>query len=436
MNNKTYIIIRREYLERVKKKSFIFTTILMPVLMLVLMFLPALLMNVNISDARKIGVIDDSGLIYDGLNSDELATYMPVTISRDSMYSHTDYDGFLIIGKDIIDNPSDVTLYTREAGSMEMEHSLSKNIAEIIEMERLKALDKTDVKDVLDSVQAEVNMSTFRLTEGETASGTSSEISYAIGMLMSVMLYMFLLLYGQMVMTSIIEEKNNRVLELVVTSVRPTQLMLGKILGVALVAVTQLLLWGVIMVSLSAFALPAFLSPELANDVAAYNAGNLDVAQASVDIAGVQALSIVGNPWYIAGIFSYLLLFLVGGFLLYAAIYAAIGSSVDNVQDGSQLQSFVIIPLILGFLVSTTIAANPTSPLAVWMSMIPFTSPMVMMTRIPFGIPTWEIVVSLMLLYVTFFFMVWFAAKVYRVGIFMHGKKPTIKQLIQWARYK
>lgn len=436
MSNKTFIVVRREYLERVKKKSFIITTILMPVLMLVLMFLPALLMNVNISDARKIGVIDNSGIIAPGLENNGMAVYVPVTIAPDSMYGHDEYDGFLIIGSDIMQNTSDVTLYTREAGSMEMEHSLSENIANIIESERLKAMDKSDVRDVLDQVKADVNLSTFRLTEGDSSTGTSSEISYAIGMLMSVILYMFLLMYGQMVMTSIIEEKNNRVLELVVTSVKPTQLMLGKILGVGLVAVTQLLLWAAIMVCLSAFLLPAVISPELAGDVAAYNAGTLDPSQASVDISGVQALSIVSNPMYIAGIFTYLLFFLLGGFLLYAALYAAVGSSVDNVQDGSQLQSFIIIPLILGFLVSTTVAANPTSSLAVWMSMIPFTSPMVMMTRIPFGIPTWEILVSLVVLYVTFFIVVWFAAKVYRVGIFMHGKKPTVKQLIQWARYK
>lgn len=436
MSNKTGIIIRREYLERVKKKSFIITTILMPVLMLGMMCLPALLMNVNISDARRIGVIDNSGVIAPQLVDTDLAHYTRVDISPDSMYARTDYDGFVIINSDIVRNPSGVTLYTREASSMELEQSLNDNIADAIESERLKAIDMTNVRNILDSVRADVNMSTFRLTDEAGTSGTSSAISYAIGLIMSIVLYMFLLMYGQMVMTSIIEEKNNRVLELVVTSVKPTQLMMGKIIGVGLVAVTQLALWAVLMVVLSASVVPLFFSPEIAGEIAAYNSGSLDAATASIDIEGLQALSIIGNPAYIAGIFGYLLLFLVGGFLLYAALYAAIGSSVDNIQDGSQLQSFVIIPLIVGFIVSTTIAANPTSSLAVWLSMIPFTSPMVMMTRIPFGIPTWEIIVSLILLYLSFIAVVWFSAKVYRVGIFMHGKKPTVKQLIQWARYK
>ncbi len=437
MKNKTGLIIRREYLERVKKKSFIITTILMPVIMLALMCVPALLMSVNISDAREIGVIDKSGIVAQKLKDTDLAHFSSVTVDVDSLYEYKDYDGFLIINDNILENPTTgVTLYTREAGSIELEQSISNNIADIVEQQRLQNMNMANIRDILAEVQADVNITTYRLTEDNASSGTSSAVSYVIGLIMSIVLYMFLLMYGQMVMTSIIEEKNNRVLELIVTSVKPTQLMMGKILGVGLVAVTQLLLWAVLMIFISAAVLPLFISPEIAVEIAAYNSGTLDAASATIDTAGLQALSTVGNPLFIAGIFGYLLLFLVGGFLLYAAIYAAIGSSVDNVQDGSQLQSFVIIPLIVGFLVSTTIAANPTSQLAIWLSMIPFTSPMVMMTRIPFGIPSWEIIVSLVLLYGAFVGMVWFAAKVYRVGIFMHGKKPTIKELIQWARYK
>ena len=296
MNNKTAIIVRREYLERVKKKSFIITTILMPVLMLVLMCLPALLMNVNVSDARNIGVIDNSGIIAPGLEDNDLAHYTRVDIAPDSMYARQEYDGFLIINSDIVDNPAGVTLYNRDAGSLELESSLRENIANIIENERLKQLDKTDVRDVLDSVRADVSMSTFRLTDSEATSGTSSAISYAIGLIMSVLLYMFLLMYGQMVMTSIIEEKNNRVLELVVTSVKPTQLMMGKIIGVGLVAVTQLALWAVIMLTISVSVIPLFFSPEIAAEVAAYNNGALDPATASIDIEGIQALSVIGNP--------------------------------------------------------------------------------------------------------------------------------------------
>lgn len=436
MSSKIGIIVRREYMERVKKKSFIITTLLMPVLMLGMMCLPALLMNVNMTDKRQLAVIDNSGIIAGQLHDNDMVHFEQVNINPDSIRTHrSDYDGFLIIGSDILNNPAAATLYVNEASSLELESSIASQINNIIEDQRLESRDMTHIRQVLDQVKSDITLSTYRL-DRDADQEMSTGLSYGIGLLMAIVLYMFLLMYGQMVMTSIIEEKNNRVLELVVTSIKPGQLMMGKIIGVGLVAVTQILLWGLLLVTLSAFMIPMFFSPETAAEIAAYNNGTLDAASASMGTDGLQALSMIGNPLYIATIFGYLMLFLIGGFLLYSALYAAIGSSVDNIQDGSQLQSFIIIPLIAGFILSTAIAANPTSTLATWLSIIPFTSPMVMMTRIPFGIPTWEIIVSLIVLYATFVAMVWFAAKVYRVGIFMHGKKPTIKQLIQWARYK
>ena len=276
----------------------------------------------------------------------------------------------------------------------------------------------------------------FKLNDSDEVVNSSSMISYIIGIVMSAVLYFFLLMYGQMVMTSIVEEKSNRVLELIVTSVKPMQIMMGKIIGVGLVAVTQLAVWALIIIGASTTLLPMLISPEVAGEVTAMGNGTLDLSQASINVDGLQALSIAGNTGYLMTIFGWLLLFLVGGFLLYAAIYAAIGSAVDNVQDGSQLQAFVLIPLILGFFMSTTVAANPDSGLAFWLSIVPFTAPMVMMTRIPFDIPTGEIVLSVAILYASFVAMVWIAGKIYRVGIFMYGKKPTINDLIRWVRYK
>lgn len=253
---------------------------------------------------------------------------------------------------------------------------------------------------------------------------------------MAFILYMFLLMYGQMVMTSIIEEKNNRVLELVVTSVKPMQLMLGKILGVGLVAVVQVVIWGVLLCLISAFVVPAILPESITQQVDMLNAGTLDAAAATTDIDLLQAISVLGSVWFIAKLFGYILLFLVGGFLFYASIFAAIGSAVDNIQDASQLQSFAVLPIIVGLIIGMAAAADPNTPLAFWSSVIPFTSPMVMLIRIPFDIPGWEIWVSVAALYLSFVLMAWFAAKIYRVGIFMHGKKPSLKDLIRWANYK
>jgi ABC-2 type transport system permease protein len=279
-------------------------------------------------------------------------------------------------------------------------------------------------------------MQTFRSDQEEGSNASSSVLSYVIGMIMTLMLYMFLLLYGQMVMTSIIEEKNNRVLEIVVSSIKPSQLMMGKIIGIGLVAVTQILIWTVLISVVSGALLPVIIPAEVMSEVSAYNAGTINMATAVNDAEMIQAISIISNVGYVLGIFGFLLLFLIGGFLFYSSIYAAIGSAVDNIQDAGQFQSIVVFPIIIGLILSMTVVNDPNSSLATIMSMIPFTAPMVMMARIPFGIATWEIILSLVLLYVSFIAMVWVAAKIYRVGIFMYGKKPTIKDLIRWINYK
>ena len=235
-------------------------------------------------------------------------------------------------------------------------------------------------------------------------------------------------------MTSIIEEKNNRVLEIVVSSIRPEQLMMGKILGIGLVAITQIAIWGVLIFTMLGFVIPSFIPADVMQDVAMMNAGQ--GISTTNDIEMVQAVSAMTDMGRIGAIFTYMVLFLIGGFLLYASIYAAIGSAVDNIQDASQLQSVALVPIVIGFVCATVVGAEPNSTLAVVLSMIPFTSPMLMMVRIPYGIPTWEPIVSLIILYLSFWAMVWLAAKIYRVGIFMYGKKPTFKELIRWARYK
>ena len=274
----------------------------------------------------------------------------------------------------------------------------------------------------------------FRSTDRDT--NTSSSLSYGLGFLLTFLLYMILLLYGQMVMTSIIEEKNNRVLEIVVSSVKPTGLMLGKICGIGLVAVTQIVIWGVLIVALAAIVMPAILPADVMADVTAMQSGATTPVQSTLDTDLLAALAVVADPGYIIGLFAILLAFLIGGFLLYSAIFAAIGSAVDNIQDASQLQTVAILPIILGIVFGMMAASDPGSSLSVWTSIIPFTSPMVMMARVPYGIPSWQIAVSLVVLFASFLACVWVAAKIYRVGIFMYGKKPTVKELVRWARYK
>ena len=434
MDSKISIIIRREYMERVTKKSFIITTLLMPVIMLGLMMAPVLIAMFSESDNRNILVIDNSAdTISSRLQNTPTLTFLPQNISVDSARRVESVDAVLVIPASIYDNGATLQIYTNGASSMEVESAITGQFNDIIESQRLKNYNIDDLDEIISAVHSDVKLQSLRNDEEATESSTM--LSYMLGLILTLMLYMCLLLYGQMVMTSIIEEKNNRVLEIVVSSVRPTQLMLGKICGIGLVAITQIVIWGVLLSAMSAFVLPAVLPAGVSADMAALSAEGAS-ANISTDLELLQALSMLGNVAYIIQLFGHLLLFLIGGFMLYSAIYAAIGSAVDNIQDAGQLQSIVVFPIIIGIVVAMQAASDPGSSMAMWTSMIPFTSPMVMMARIPFGIPAWEIAVSLIILVISFFIVVWFAAKIYRVGIFMYGKKPSFKELIRWMRYK
>lgn len=434
MDSKISIIIRREYMERVTKKSFIITTLLMPVIMLGLMMAPVLIAMFSESDNRNILVIDNSAdTISSRLQNTPTLTFLPQNISVDSARRVESVDAVLVIPESIYDNGATLQIYTNGASSMEVESAITGQFNDIIESQRLKNYNIDDLDEIISAVHSDVKLQSLRNDEDATESSTM--LSYMLGLILTLMLYMCLLLYGQMVMTSIIEEKNNRVLEIVVSSVSPTQLMLGKICGIGLVAITQIVIWGVLLSAMSAFVLPAVLPAGVSADMAALSAEGAS-ANISTDLELLQALSMLGNVAYIIQLFGLLLLFLIGGFMLYSAIYAAIGSAVDNIQDAGQLQSIVVFPIIIGIVVAMQAASDPGSSMAMWTSMIPFTSPMVMMARIPFGIPAWEIAVSLIILVISFFIVVWFAAKIYRVGIFMYGKKPSFKELIRWMRYK
>lgn len=419
MKSATGLIISREYLERVKRKSFIITTILMPILMLGLMAAPTLFLLFSEPESMTVAVIDDSGVVAPYLKNGSELTFVPATGSLEEERGKEGIDAILVIGRNAVDETDNIQFYSHSAPSLSTETEIMHQLEDGITDIRLKEYKIENLKKILEEVKADVHISTIRIDEEEDTE-TSSGLSYGLGMIMDMLLYMFILIYGQMVMTSIIEEKNNRVLEIVVSSVNPTSLMLGKIVGIGLVAITQILIWGVLLGCATGWLLPLV-------------ANSASVAE-EPELAGMfgQLLS----PGYLASLFVYMILFFIGGYLFYSSIFAAVGSSVDNIQDASQLSSIATMPVIIGIVASMSIIQNPNSALAFWVSVIPFTSPMAMMSRIPFGIPTWEIILSLVILYLSFMFMIWLAAKIYRVGIFMYGKKPNLADLLRWARYK
>ena len=433
------IIIQREFNERVRKKSFIITTLLMPVLMIGLMAAPALIMQFSRGDEKVIAVIDDSGLVAPKLENDEEirfeTTELPTEEARKQL---TDKFGVLYIGGDILKNPNNVRLYANSSSSLSLESNITGQIERILEAEKLKAYNIENLSQILDEVKTSVNMQTFRndKSQEEDTQAQSSAVATGVGYVLGFILYMFLLIYGSMVMQSVIEEKNSRVLEVMVSSVRPFDLMLGKILGVASVAVVQVLIWGALCV-VGALAVAQMMPPEMMEGVQAMQQG-VPGAAAAIDVNPemLQVIAAVTDFGFILRIFAYLLLFVFGGYLFYSAMFAAVGSAVDSIQDAQQLQTPITIPIILALPVMISVVNDPNSQMAFWFSMIPFTSPVVMMARIPYGIPLWEIILSLVILYASFTAMVWFAAKIYRVGIFMYGKKPTFKELYKWMRYK
>ena len=431
----------REFKERVYKKSFIITTLLMPLLLALVSVAPTLIMIFAKGETKQISVIDNGGIVADKLESNEEVSFITLVNAdlQQELKSSLEKDefGVLYIGEDIVTNPNNIQLYTNTSSSMLIEDNIADQVEQIIKNERLKEYNLENLQQILDKVEVDISLSTFRNGDDEQSTASSSAASSIVGIILGFVLYFFLVIYGSIVMQSIIEEKNSRILEVLVSTVRPFDMMMGKILGVAAVAATQIIVWGLLIVTMSAFVIPALIPDDIMASVEALQAGADVTAMAAsgVDTGMVTAMASIMDTGYIAQIIGLLLLFMVGGFLLYAAMYAAVGASVDEAQDAQQLTTPITIPIIFAFIILTMVMNDPNSPLIVWCSMIPFTSPIVMMGRIPSGIPTWEIVLSLVLLYATFVFMVWIAGKIYRVGIFMHGKKPSFKDLYRWLKY-
>lgn len=431
----------REFKERVYKKSFIITTLLMPLLLALISVAPTLIMFFAKGDTKQISVIDNSGIVADKLQSNDEVSF--ITLANGDLQQELknslekDEFGVLFIGQDIVTNPNNIQLYTNTSSSMLIEDNIADQVEQIIKNERLKEYNLENLQQILDKVEVDISLSTFRNGEDEQSTASSSVASSFVGIILGFVLYFFLVIYGSIVMQSIIEEKNSRILEVLVSTVRPFDMMMGKILGVAAVAATQIAVWGVLIIAMSAFVIPALIPDDIMASVEAVQSGAdmTAIAASGVDTGMVTAMASMMDTGYIAQIVVLLLLFMIGGFLLYAAMYAAVGASVDEAQDAQQLTTPITIPIIFAFIILTMVMNDPNSPLIVWCSMIPFTSPIVMMGRIPSGIPTWEIVLSLVLLYTTFVFMVWIAGKIYRVGIFMHGKKPSFKDLYRWMKY-
>ena len=432
--SKIGLIVSREFAERARKKSFIITTILTPVLMIALMAAPALMMTLGKSEVKKIVVVDNTPdqIVGSKLQPNSSVEFqlldqdMTAGQARTRFGDSDEVFGILVLGSDFIDNPENVQLVMNDATSMTIEESLQSQLQDIIRAERLSRYDSENISNILADANVRVSLQTVKNNGIEDDDAemeqTSSSASYILGLALGMMLYFILIVYGQQVLQSVIDEKQTRVLDVMVTSCTPFELMMGKILGIAAVAAVQILIWAILVIGASSLLLPMLFSPE-------------SLAGMS-DPMAVSAISKITDTGYIAGLFVELLLFIVGGFLFYASMYAAIGSAVDTPQDAAQFNTIIMMPIIVALIVMMNIMNDPNSGLVFWCSMIPFTSPVVMMARIPFGIPVWQVAVSIVILFLSFIIMTWIAGRIFRVGVFMHGKKPTWKDLGAWIRMK
>lgn len=437
--NKISLIIEREFFERVRKKSFIISTLLTPLFMIAMMVLPGFLMMKGNSDTKNVVVIDNSPLQFVGkqLTSGKTVSFNLLeegaTLGTARMQYRSEY-GILVIGSDILDNPQNLQLILNDASSMSVEENIQSQIQGILRTERLKRYNLENMDQILADANVRVNgLQTLKNNDqenGDDMEETSTATSWIMGLILGMLLYFILIVYGQQVLQSVIDEKQTRVLDVMVTSCTPFELMMGKILGIAVVAALQIVIWAVLVIGASAFIMPLITGQAGMEAMTA-----AATASASTpEVAGIMAK--FTNIGYLAGLFLELLLYIVGGFLFYASMYAAIGSAVDTPQDAAQFNGIIMMPVIVAIMVMMSVMNDPNSDLVFWCSIIPFTSPIVMMARIPFDIPTWQVVVSLIVLYISFMLMTWIAARIFRVGVFMHGKKPTWKDLGAWIKMK
>lgn len=438
------LIIEREFTQRVRKRSFLLVTFLTPLAMVALVVMPVLIAKYADDDQRREIVVNDgSGVVAAAIENTDNMVFITDSVAHDAAIDkYPAAYGFLEIGSDIVENPASAKLYTRQASTMGVEQAIKRQISQIVKAERIARTGIVGLDSLMHTLEAHASLQTFQIGEAGTidsAAEKSSAMATGVAYAASLLIYMFVLIYGMMVLQGVVEEKSNRIIEVMVSSVRPFELMMGKILGIALVALLQFLLW--VAVGVGVLMLLPALDPSFVASAAGGGAGGgaadaMAGAVSSGANGGGGALSMLFDGWFMFKMVGGFLIYFIGGYLLYASMFAAIGSAVDSVGDTQQLQVPVTIPLIISIVVMVNVMTNPYSSAAFWFSIIPLTSPIIMVARLAYGVPLWEFLLSVGLLYGSFIGMTWVAAKIYRTGIFMYGKKPSLSEIIRWARYK
>ncbi len=449
--NKILVIIKREYLTRVKKKSFIIMTILAPLLMAGLIVVPTLIMMNDDKDFKKIAVIEDGSDLFKNVipdTKDVDYVYLENTSVNDlkTNFEQAGYYGILWISPELINTPNAIQLISKKQPPIGLLDHISSSLEKEIERQKLLAYNIQNLDEILKDIRTKVSVQTIKINDSGESVQTSTGIAMALAYIGGFLMYMLVFMFGAQVMRGVIEEKTSRVVEVIISSVKPVQLMMGKIIGIALVGLTQFLIWVILTAGMVSVVKGVVLKDKNITEVAqtmpqnimAENQGSMQPAQAADMSEGLNEFTrlfenAMNQDWLL--IITAFIFYFLTGYLLYASVFAAIGSAVDNETETQQFMLPVTIPIILGLMVAMGTMQNPESSMAFWFSIIPFTSPIVMMARIPFGVPYWQIAVSMALMVITFIGFVWMAAKVYRTGILMYGKKSSWKEIWKWLRY-
>ncbi len=458
-------VIAREYLTRVKKKSFLVTTFLVPIIFAASMVVIGLVMSSTKERKQDVAVVDRSGIVMSHLEDTDRLTFTDYSSENpDSVKARLEEYGkdvlVVVSPLDSVKKTVSIQTYSKDPLGVEFTTGLSSKANDAVEEYRVRQYGIDNLSQIMEEVKANVNVTEYTMDDKGNETVSESGIYMIISMLLGIIIWMFIMMFGGQVMSSVIEEKTSRVVEVLISSVKAIDLMFGKIIGIALVALTQFFLW-IILTGVLVSAATAFVG----KDMLAEMAGNPEMMAQTVGVsadqmqtlgnaaAGLTAAQdssevvagepddmsvIVGTlmniPWTKL-IISFLIYFILG-YLLYASMFAAVGSAVENEGDSQQLQMPLTIPLMIAYVIILMAFQNPDSEVVVWGSMIPFTSPIVMLARIPYGVPMWQLIVSIALLLITFFGCAWLSAKIYKVGILMFGKKSTFKDLWKWLRMK
>lgn len=447
-------IIQREYSTRVKKKSFIIMTVLTPLIFVALFIIPVLIMGNQDKEFKKIAVVEEDGELFKGVLKDRDDVDFVYLENTDvnqlkSSFEEAGYYGVLYISPLVTNVPQAVQLISKKQPPMDLLQYIERSLEQDIENKKLLAYNIENIDNILKSVQTDVSVQTIRIDDAGETKETSTGVSMVLAYLGAFLMYIVVLLFGVQVMRGVFEEKNNRIVEVIISSVKPVELMMGKIIGIALVGLTQFSIWIILSFGILSIVQSTVLpdnTREVSSQISQSVMSQGQVSQANTDTD--QAAGMSEQEQEFAKIFSNLMnvnwplilvsffFYFIFGYLLYASVFAAVGSAVDTDTDTQQFMFPIMLPIILGLFVAMGTMENPESSLSFWFSMIPFTSPIVMMARIPFEVPVWEIVVSVAVLIATFIFFVYLAARIYRVGILMYGKKVSYKEMWKWIRYR